>query len=169
MRTLLRNAGAYPRLAAAVLAILLALVAAGSAEGTKTIVFVCQHGVVNSQMAAAYFNRAAAERGLPFRAVSRGIDLYRTVPIRVQDGLALDGLEVANMPQQLVVEDMAGAGHVVAFDHIPAERRGDVNVTYWSGVPLGIDDYEATRDQIVRRIDRLISALATPQSGKVDR
>src|SRR5690349_17791674 len=137
MRTLLRNARSCLRLAAAVLAILLTLVAAASAEETKTIVFVCQHGVVNSQMAAAYFNKAAVERGLPFRAVSRGIDLYRTVPVRVQDGLALDGLGVANTPQQLAVEDMAGAGHVVAFDQIPTERRGGVNVTYWSGVPLG--------------------------------
>ncbi|SFH67102.1 YncE family protein [Bradyrhizobium sp. Gha] len=159
MRTLLGNAQTGLRAAVAVLAILLTSVALAPAAEDETVVFVCQHGVVNSQIAAAYFNKAAQERALPFRAVSRGIDLYRSVPVRVRDGLALDGLEAANTPQQLVVEDMAAAGRVVAFDEIPAEQRGGVNVTYWSGVPLGIDDYETTRDQIVQRIDALIPTL----------
>lgn len=145
------------RLAVVVLAFLLTSVAPAPAAGEEIVVFVCQHGVVNSQIAAAYFNRAAQEQGLPFRAVSRGID---PVPVHVQDGLALDGLEPANTPQQLALEDMAAAGRVLAFDEIPAEQRGGVNVTYWSGVPLGIDDYETTRDQIVQRIDALIPTLA---------
>jgi len=148
------------RLAAIALAIVMAAAAPTSADEAGTIVFVCQHGVVNGQMAAACFNRAAQERRLPFRAVSRGIYLYRSVPVRVQDGLALDGLEAANTPQQLSVNDITAAGRVVAFDQIPAERRGGADVTYWSGIPLGIDDYEATRDQIVQRIDALIPTLA---------
>ncbi len=125
---------------------------AEEAAGQKTIVFVCLHGVVNSQMAAAYFNKVAKERGLPFTAVSRGIDLYRSVPVRIQDGLALDGLEPANAPLELTAEEAGRANRVLAFDTIPADRKGRANVTYWSGVPIGIDDYEATRDEIVRRV-----------------
>ncbi|QOZ26463.1 low molecular weight phosphatase family protein [Bradyrhizobium sp. CCBAU 51753] len=155
----------WPQLAAAVLAILMTSVPATANEG-KTIVFVCLHGVVNSQMAAAYFNRAAQERGLPYTAVSRGIDLFRSVPVRIQDGLALDGLAPANTPQQLTVDDAAAASLVVAFDQVPAERRGPAGVAYWSGIPLGIDDYEATRDQIVRRIDALIPTLADETAGQ---
>ena len=79
------------RLAVAILAIAAAWIVPVSAPraedaGDKTIVFVCLHGVVNSQMAASYFNKVAKERGLPFKAVSRGIDLYRSVPVRIQDG-----------------------------------------------------------------------------------
>jgi hypothetical protein len=110
-------------------------------------------------MAAAYFNKVAKERGLPFAAVSRGIDLYKSVPVRIQDGLALDGLEPANVPAVLTASEAEGAGRVLAFDIIPADRRGQANVTYWSGVPLGIDDYEATRDEIARRVDALIPTL----------
>ena len=33
-----------------------------ASDGGKIIVFVCQHGVVNSQMAAAYLNRIEKER-----------------------------------------------------------------------------------------------------------
>jgi hypothetical protein len=148
---------------AVLLAILVAPSSSSLAEdvvGKETIVFVCLHGVVNSQMAAAYFNKVAKERGLSFTAVSRGIDLYRSVPVRSQDALALDGMEPANTPLELTAEEASRASRVLAFDTIPAERRGGANVTYWSGVPLGIDDYDATRDEIVRRIDAMLPALA---------
>ena len=153
-------------LAVAILAVAAAWIVPVSAQraedeaGAKTIVFVCLHGVVNSQMAAAYFNKAAKERGLPFTAVSRGIDLYRSIPVRIQDGLALDGLEPANKPLELTAQEAGRASRVLAFDPIPAEQKGDANVTYWSGVPIGIDDYEATRDEIVRRVDALAASLA---------
>ncbi len=150
--------------AAVLLAILPATTAvprADEAADKKTIVFVCLHGVVNSQMAAAYFNKAAKERGLPFTAVSRGIDdLYRSVPVRIQDGLALDGLEAANAPQVLTAEDAGRASQVLAFDTVPAKQSGRANVIYWPGIPIGIDHYEATRDEIIRRIDALIPTLA---------
>jgi hypothetical protein len=147
---------------AVLLAILVAPSSAPHADDAaveRTIVFVCLHGVVNSQMAAAYFNKTAKERGLPFTAVSRGIDLYWSVPVRIRDGLALDGLEPANAPLALTAKDASRASRVLAFDTIPDDRRGAANITYWSGVPLGIDDYEATRDEIVRRVDALIPTL----------
>ena len=154
--------------ALAILAILIATFAAARGEATasedKTIVFVCQHGVVNSQMAAAYFNKVAKERGLPFKAVSRGIDMYWTIPVRIQDGLALDGLEPANVPNALTAFEAFHASRVLAFDPIPAEQRGDADVTYWSGVPLGIQDYEAARNEIVRRVDALIPTLANEKA-----
>jgi hypothetical protein len=143
----------------AILALLMASLSAGTAGEPKTIVFVCLHGVVNSQMAAAYFNKAAKERELPFTAVSRGIDLYRSIPVRIQDGLALDGLEPANAPLALTPEEAGRASQVLAFDTIPDDRKGGANVTYWSGVPLGVDDYGATRDEIARRVDAMIATL----------
>jgi protein-tyrosine-phosphatase len=146
-----------------ILAMLMASFSAARTETAtseaRTIVFVCRHGTVNSQMAAAYFNKVAKERGLPFTAVSRGIDTHRSVPVRIQDGLALDGLAPANAPGDLTAEEAARAFKVLAFDAIPAERRGGASVTYWSGVPPGINDYEATRDEIVRRIDGFIEGL----------
>jgi hypothetical protein len=138
---------------------------AGIAQGAstsdaRTIVFVCLHGAVNSQIAAAYFNRAAKGRGLPYTAVKRGIDLYPTVPVRVLDGLALDGLDPVNSPRALSAADANGATRVVAFDAIPTDRSGEVSVTNWSGVPLGINDYGAARDEIVRRINDLLPTVS---------
>ena len=63
-------------------------------------------------------------------------------------------------PNPAVSPEEAGrASQVLAFDTIPAEQRGYANVTYWSGVPIGIDDYEATRNEIARRVDALLSEL----------
>ena len=138
-------------------------VAQSASTGKKTIVFVCLHGVVNSQMAAAYFNKAASERGLPCTAVSCGIDLYPSVPVRILDGLALDGLDPANPPAALTAADAIGASKVLAFDAVPLERSGEATVTYWSGVPLGVNDYDAARDNIMRRIDDLLPTLSADQ------
>jgi protein-tyrosine-phosphatase len=136
-----------------------AAVAQDVSSGIKTVVFVCLHGSVNSQMAAAYFNRTAKERGVSYVAISRGIDVHRSIPVRILDGLALDGLAPANSPQELTMADANAADKIFAFDAIRDEQKGDASVTNWSGVPLGINDYEAARDEIVQRIDELIPTL----------
>jgi hypothetical protein len=81
------------------LALLLVVLLAGAtnrveAESGKptTIVFVCLHGSVKSQVAAAHFNRIARERGLPVVAVSRGIAVDNEIPTVIREGLAGDGL-----------------------------------------------------------------------------
>ncbi|MFB9263140.1 hypothetical protein ACFFWD_08160 [Bradyrhizobium erythrophlei] len=82
-----------------------------------------------------------------------------SIPVTILDGLALDGLDPANSPTALAASDANNASKVLAFDAVPDELRGGAAVTYWSGVPLGITDYEAARDEIVRRIDDLLPTL----------
>jgi protein-tyrosine-phosphatase len=131
----------------------------GRPEQTKTIVFVCLHGSVKSQMATAHFNRIARERGLPFVAVSRGIAVDSSIPPRIRDGLALDGLVPDDVPLALTAEEASGASKVFAFDEVPAERKGGAEVTYWTDVPPATKDYSAARDAIVRHIDDLVPTL----------
>src|SRR6516225_1981972 len=54
-----------------------------AASDSKTIVFVCTHGSVKSQMAAAHFNKIARDRGLPYTAISRGIEVDESVPSKI--------------------------------------------------------------------------------------
>jgi protein-tyrosine-phosphatase len=129
-------------------------------ERPKTIVFVCLHGSVKSQMAAAHFNQIARERGLPFVAVSRGITVDNSIPTRIRDGLALEGLAPLNdVPRSLTAEEANGASKVFAFDEVPTERKGNADVTYWSDVPPATKDYSAARDAIVRHLDDLLPSL----------
>src|SRR5476651_954587 len=127
-----------------------------SQEKPATIVFVCLHGSVKSQMAAAHFNQIARERRLPFVAVSRGIAVDSSIPMRIRDGLALEGLTpVDDVPHGLTAEEANGASRVFAFDEVPTERSGVAKVTYWSDVPPATKDYNAARDAIVRHLDDL--------------
>ena len=135
-----------------------AFAATGTTPDSKTIVFVCLHGVANSQVAAAHFNRIAGERGLPYTAIARGISVDTPVPTRIRDGLSLDGLDPTD-PRPLTPADAVAAFKVVAFDPVPDEQRGAAEVNYWSDVPLAIKDYEASRDAIVSHIDRFVPAL----------
>src|ERR1700754_4339556 len=73
-----------------------------AAPDNKTIVFVCLHGSVKSQMAAAHFNRIARERGLPYTAISRGIEVDPSIPPRIRAELNQEGLApLDDVPQQL--------------------------------------------------------------------
>src|SRR5215471_14236351 len=113
----------------------------------KTIVFVCLHGSVKSQMAAAHFNRIAKERGLPYTAISRGIEVDSTIPPRIREELNQEGLApLDDVPQPLTAAEAAGAVKVVAFDTVPDKNRGAAEVNYWSDVPPTSKNYPALRD-----------------------
>jgi protein-tyrosine-phosphatase len=136
---------------------------AGDEAANKTIVFVCLHGSVKSQMAAAHFNKIAKERGLPYTAVSRGIEVDTSIPTRIRDGLSLDGLApLDDVPKPLTPDEAATAVKVVAFDTVPDDKRGSAEVNYWSDVPPATRDYAAARDAIMHHIDTLVPALAQP-------
>ena len=128
-----------------------------SASETKTVVFVCLHGSVKSQMAAAHFNRIAKERGLPYTAISRGIEVDSSIPPRIREELRQEGLApLDDVPQPLTAAEAAGAVKVVAFDTVPEKNRGAADVNYWSDVPATSKNYPALRDSIVNHIDDLV-------------
>jgi protein-tyrosine-phosphatase len=128
---------------------------------SKTILFVCLHGSVKSQMAAAHFNRIARERGLPYTAISRGVEVDASIPTRIRDGLNLDGLApLDDVPKALTPHEAGGAVKVIAFDMVPDDKRGVAEVNYWSDVPPATKDYAAARDVIVRHIDDLVPSLS---------
>jgi protein-tyrosine-phosphatase len=149
------------------LALLLVVLLAGAtnrveAESAKptTIVFVCLHGSVKSQVAAAHFNRIARERGLPVVAVSRGIAVDNEIPTVIRQGLAGDGLAPdSEVPIRLTSEEVAAATKVFAFDEVPADLKGAAEVTYWSDVPPATKDYGAARRAIVRHLEEAIGPL----------
>jgi protein-tyrosine-phosphatase len=134
---------------------------ASEETANKTVVFVCLHGSVKSQMAAAHFNRIAGERGLPYTAISRGIEVDTSIPTRIRDGLNVDGLApLDDVPKPLTPDEASAATKVVAFDAIPDAKRGSAEVNYWSDVPPATRDYAAARDAIVHHIDTLMPTLA---------
>ena len=80
-----------------VLALLVAIVAgpqAGAGSGVTYVVFVCEDGADESLIAAAYFNKLAAERGLAALAAFRGVDPENELSMRAVAGLKEDGVPI---------------------------------------------------------------------------
>jgi arsenate reductase len=126
----------------------------------KAVVFVCEHGAAKSVVATAYFNKLAAERGLPFRATFRGTTPQDNLSVRAVEGLKADGIAVpSGKPTAISDKDVADATHIFAIGcMLPDKARQSGKAADWSDVP---DDqgYAPMRDAIVRHVKELLDEL----------
>ena len=124
------------------------------------VVFVCEHGAAKSVIATAYFNKLAAERGLPYRATFRGTSPQQALSIRAVQGLTADGVAIPHgAPTAIGEADIKTATHIFAIGcTLPAAAVSSGKAKDWSDVP---DDkgYEAQRDAIVRHVKELLDEL----------
>jgi arsenate reductase len=128
---------------------------------SPTIVFVCEHGAAKSVIATAYFNKLAAERGLPYRATFRGTSPQDDLSTSAIAGLRADGVTVPiGKPTAIGPDDITRATHIFAIGcTLPETARRSGKAADWSDVP---DDrgYAATRDAIVRHVRELLDELS---------
>lgn len=133
---------------------------------TRQILFVCEHGNVKSLMAASYFNELAEARGLPFRAVSRGLAPDSdTVPEFVKTPLTAEGFDVSTFrPQRLTQDDIAASDRVIGISTaLPADATaGSTTVEQWNDVPPASTDYMRARTSIRAHVDDLLERLGRP-------
>ena len=128
-------------------------------EKKQTVVFVCEHGAAKSVLAAAYFNRFAAQMGLDMQAVARGTKPDQELSPQTVKGLAADGLTpTEEVPQKLTVTDTESAQRVVAFCDLPAEFHRRAMIERWEDIPAVSEDYEKSRDVIIDRIRQMLNA-----------
>src|SRR6059036_3481423 len=98
------------------LIVALTLLAFQPTATSPSILFVCEHGAAKSVIATAYFNKLAAERGLPFRATFRGTMPQDDLSVRAVAGLKADGVPVPpGKPAAISDPDVAGATHIFAI------------------------------------------------------
>src|SRR4051794_24960954 len=130
------------------------------ASAAPTIVFVCAHGAGKSVIATAYFNKLAAERGLPYRAAFRGVVPQAELSDRVLEGLRRDGVAVpTGKPTVLGDEDVEDATHIFAIGcALPQKAESSGKAANWSDVPED-RGYEAMRDAIVTHVKQLLDDL----------
>jgi chromate transporter len=136
----------------------------------STIVFVCEHGAAKSIVAAAYFNKLAAESGLTLRAVARGTHPDQILSLQAIQGLREDCLApVESIPQKLSLAEVETAARVIAFCDLPQEYQKKARVDYWAGVPAVSEDYSLARDVILEKLYGLLhsseNGLAIPQQS----
>jgi arsenate reductase (thioredoxin) len=135
----------------------------GTPPKPQVILFVCEHGSAKSVIAAAHFNRLASEKGLPFHAVTRGVNPDQEIPPTILRGLAADGLDVTSWkPQKVGDADVVKANRVITIACFLSATRstGAVKVTEWNDIPNVSDGYEAARKTILDRVTELLNSLA---------
>ena len=152
---------AHAKRTAAVLLLVVGIAVVGC-RTTAPVLMVCEHGSVKSLMAASLFNQAAAERHLPYRAISRGVNPDPSVPPPIVAALAQEGFDVKDfVPARFSGADLAGASRVIAIGVDPAAVSPGANVPIdtWSDVPAASVDYGAARASLKRHIDALLNEL----------
>jgi protein-tyrosine-phosphatase len=142
-----------------------ALAAGGAAQTapsavTPRIVFVCEHGAAKSVIATAYFNKIAAERGLPDRAMYRGANPQAELSVSALKGLKEDGLTLpSDKPSPITSADVTAATHIFAIGcALPSHAASSGKADSWDDVPED-QGYAAQRDAIKRHVERLIDQL----------
>jgi protein-tyrosine-phosphatase len=129
----------------------------------STVLFVCLHNAGRSQMSQALFEQAAAGR---HRALSAGsvADPDGRVHPQVVDVMREVGIDLAGRrPQRLTTELAEEADVVVTMGcgdscpFIPGKRYVDWELPDPKGRPL--EEVRATRDEIGRRVRRLLEEL----------
>jgi arsenate reductase len=130
-------------------------------DETSDIVFVCEHGSVKSLMATTFFNNAARERGLPFRAVSRGVTPDPAVPPKITAALAAEGFDARDFkPTAVSTAELSRAKRIVAIgvDLTPLAPTQAV-IERWDDVPAASIDYPAARRSLKQHVEQLLREL----------
>lgn len=149
--------------------LLASLAAAAPSSPGGPVVFVCEHGNVKSLIAASWFERLAAERGLSTRALSRGLSPEARVSEAIAARLATDGFDVSGFtPLALTSADVEGASRVVLIGAQPPDwlAASALPVERWEGVPPTSEGFEATRDALRARIAALVESLRASAAAR---
>ena len=128
-----------------------------------TVLFVCLHNAGRSQMSQALFERAAGGRHAALSAGSVADPAGRVHPEVVEVMREL-GIDLADRTPQPLTTELAEAADVVvtmgcgdACPYIPGRRYLDWELPDPKGRPVA--EVRATRDDIARRVERLVSEL----------
>jgi protein-tyrosine-phosphatase len=133
--------------------------AAQQTRETPVVLFVCEHGAAKSVVAAAHFNRIAAEKGLAVRAIARGTDPDPELNPLAVKGLAGDGLTFTSKPQRVSADEVTGARRAVALGCDLKKVAPNAKIEQWDDVPPMGQDYGKSRDVIVDHIRKLLAEL----------
>jgi hypothetical protein len=161
LRSLARAASVVAVAALFVAASLVAAPAMAADRGSApaTVMFVCEHGIAKSVLAASLFNRAATERGLAVRALARSTHPADTMPPVLAERLSeVTGEQIASPAAQVQVEEVDSASVIVVFD-VDAPWAARANVRRWDGLPSVQRELAAARAAIGERIEALLREL----------
>lgn len=125
------------------------------------VLFVCQHGVAKSVIAARHLTELARARGITLSVTAAGVEPDEVIPPHVIAGLQADGLDLhETSPRAVTGELLESAEMVVAFACDLSALGGDPGrIVQWAGVPAVSDGYDAARTEILRRLHAMLDEV----------
>ena len=137
----------------------------GDVRAPAPIVFVCRNGVAMSVWSAAYFNRLAAARHLPERAIARAsVPSFKEVPLNMVFALTVDRFRIDGFrPRVISGDEVRGAELVIAIDTAVPQDLDPTHSTaeVWDGFPPMREKYFASRRVLKAKVEELVERLAT--------
>jgi len=126
-----------------------------------TVLFVCVHNAGRSQMAAGYLQHLAGDRVTVLSAGSQPTDQVNPVAI---EAMAEVGIDIAGEQPTILTDGAVQESDVVitmgcgdTCPYYPGKRYEDWDLDDPAG--QGIDAVRPIRDEIRRRVERLIKSL----------
>ncbi|PYQ16553.1 MAG: low molecular weight phosphatase family protein [Acidobacteria bacterium] len=128
--------------------------------GPEKVVFACVHNAGRSQMAAALFNQVADPARA--RAVSAGTEPADRVHPEVVEAMREAGTDLSSARPHLLTRELAASARLLvtmgcaeACPYVSGLRREDWPLDDPKG--RGIDDVRRIREEIRRRVARLVA------------
>jgi protein-tyrosine-phosphatase len=136
---------------------------------TKTVLFLCVHNTFRSQMAEAYFNKFAKEKGIRWQAKSAGFLKAEKVNEKAIILMKEEGIDISDKKPKLVTNKMLKSADKIVVVCQECEEQGlclvlpkDKDIEYWrlpNPAKMELDQAREIRDQIKERVLNLISQL----------
>lgn len=134
----------------------------------KTVLYVCVHNAGRSQMAEAFTNHLAEERGLPVRSLSAGTVAGEQInPVAVGVMQEVNVSMEGQKPKQLTQEMVDSADRVITMgcgvDASACPARIYISEDWGLDDPAGqpIETVRRIRDEIRARVEALLNAEET--------
>jgi arsenate reductase (thioredoxin) len=145
----------------------LAKVDGKATDGKPVVLFLCRHNAGRSQMAAGFFAHLAGDAAVGW---SGGSEPTSRVNPTAVEAMAERGIDLSGEFPKPCTDEIARAADVVitmgcadACPVFPGKRYEDWSLDDSSG--LGLDAVRPIRDQIERRVRRLLTDLNVPTTG----
>jgi protein-tyrosine-phosphatase len=135
---------------------------------SRTVLFLCPHAAAKSVLAAAEFDRLAAERGLATRADAAGTEPDPATSPAVVAALAAEGVDVSgHQPRRVSQDELAAAWRVVSLGcDLDGIAPAGLAVERWDDVPPVSADLPTARAAIRARVARLVDELVAGAGGR---
>ena len=135
----------------------------------KTVLFLCVHNTFRSQMAEAYFNKFAKERGIRWQAKSAGFLKADKVNEKAIILMKEEGIDISDKKPKLLTNKMLKSADKIVVVCQECEEQGlclvlpkEKDIEYWrlpNPAQMELDKARVIRGQIKERVLNLISQL----------